>query len=156
MLNCWFLAQLRGQPALCVLRTVLMVSLGLYSQYWLLIHISGFQSPITALFCMLVCRAMFSVPYIHVNIFQVRNTCRSVCVACRRATSSCFELDANKPCKHLYIDNENTKGCHNFIKHLLEERFISLAYQMLMCYSVTAASHFQGSNNVDLNICKCD
>lgn len=51
-----------------------MVSLGLYSQYWLLIHVSGFQSPFTALLCMLVCRAMFSVPYIHVNIFQVRNT----------------------------------------------------------------------------------
>lgn len=52
-----------------------MVTLGLYSQYWLLINVSGFQSPLTALLCMLVCRAMFSVPYIHVNIFQVRNTC---------------------------------------------------------------------------------
>ncbi|CAF89151.1 unnamed protein product, partial [Tetraodon nigroviridis] len=61
---------LRGQPAASVLRTVLMVSLGLYSHYWLLIHVSGFQSPTSALFCMLVCRAMFSVPYIHVNIFQ--------------------------------------------------------------------------------------
>ncbi|XP_056887028.1 fatty acid desaturase 6 [Takifugu flavidus] len=64
------LTYLRGQPAVCVLRTILMVSLGLYSQYWLLIHVSGFQSPFTALLCMLVCRAMFSVPYIHVNIFQ--------------------------------------------------------------------------------------
>uniref|UniRef100_H3D2T7 Fatty acid desaturase 6 n=1 Tax=Tetraodon nigroviridis TaxID=99883 RepID=H3D2T7_TETNG len=64
------LAHLRGQPAASVLRTVLMVSLGLYSHYWLLIHVSGFQSPTSALFCMLVCRAMFSVPYIHVNIFQ--------------------------------------------------------------------------------------
>lgn len=54
-----------------------MVSLGLYSQYWLLIHVSGFESARGALLCMLVCRAMFSVPYIHVNIFQVRNTCRS-------------------------------------------------------------------------------
>lgn len=58
-----------------IARTLLMVTLGLYSQYWLLIHVSGFQSPLTALLCMLVCRAMFSVPYIHVNIFQVRNTC---------------------------------------------------------------------------------
>lgn len=53
----------------------MMVTLGLYSQYWLLIHVSGFLSPLSALLCMLVCRAMFSVPYIHVNIFQVRNTC---------------------------------------------------------------------------------
>lgn len=55
-----------------VVRTILMVILGLYSQYWLLIHVSGFQSLLTALLCMLVCRAMFSVPYIHVNIFQVK------------------------------------------------------------------------------------
>lgn len=49
-----------------------MVSLGLYSHYWLLIHFSGFESSSSALLCMLICRAMFSVPYIHVNIFQVR------------------------------------------------------------------------------------
>lgn len=54
-------------------RTVLMVALGLCSQYWLLIHVSGFRSPLSALLCMLACRAMFAVPYIHVNIFQVRN-----------------------------------------------------------------------------------
>ncbi|KAI3365714.1 hypothetical protein L3Q82_010152 [Scortum barcoo] len=64
------LAHLRGHSLAHILRTVLMVSLGLYSQYWLLIHVSGFQSPHSALLCMLVCRAMFSVPYIHVNIFQ--------------------------------------------------------------------------------------
>ncbi|XP_035253245.1 fatty acid desaturase 6 [Anguilla anguilla] len=51
-------------------RTVSMVSLGLYSQYWLLINVSGFQSPASALLCMLLCRALYSLPYIHVNIFQ--------------------------------------------------------------------------------------
>ncbi|KAL6095314.1 fads6 [Pungitius sinensis] len=64
------LAHLRGHPVALVVRTVLMVALGLYSQYWLLIHVSGFLSPLSALLCMLACRAMFSVPYIHVNIFQ--------------------------------------------------------------------------------------
>lgn len=64
-------AHLRGHSLLLVLRTVLLVTLGLYSQYWLLIHVSGFQSLLSTLLCMLVCRAMFSVPYIHVNIFQV-------------------------------------------------------------------------------------
>ncbi|XP_039992183.1 fatty acid desaturase 6 [Xiphias gladius] len=64
------LAHLRGLALAHIARTVLMVSLGLYSQYWLLIHASGFRSPHGALLCMLVCRAMFSVPYIHVNIFQ--------------------------------------------------------------------------------------
>lgn len=64
------LAHLKGHSPALVLRTVLMVALGLYSQYWLLIHVSGFQSPLSALLCMLACRAMFSVPYIHVNIFQ--------------------------------------------------------------------------------------
>uniref|UniRef100_A0A3B3YRR8 Fatty acid desaturase domain-containing protein n=1 Tax=Poecilia mexicana TaxID=48701 RepID=A0A3B3YRR8_9TELE len=53
-----------------VVRTVLMIALGLYSQYWLLINVSGFRSMPGALLCMLVCRAMFSIPYIHVNIFQ--------------------------------------------------------------------------------------
>lgn len=80
-----------------------MVSLGLYSQYWLLIHISGFQSPLSALFCMLVCRAMFAVPYIHVNIFQVRNTCRSIYVDYRHASSSWFKLDANNPCNNFTL-----------------------------------------------------
>lgn len=67
-------AQMRGHSLVLVVRTILMVILGLYSQYWLLIHVSGFQSLLTALLCMLVCRAMFSVPYIHVNIFQVKTS----------------------------------------------------------------------------------
>nr|XP_019965534.1 PREDICTED: fatty acid desaturase 6 [Paralichthys olivaceus] len=64
------LAHLRGHSLVLIGRTMLMVTLGLYSQYWLLIHVSGFKSAPGALLCMLVCRAMFSVPYIHVNIFQ--------------------------------------------------------------------------------------
>ncbi|XP_030630716.1 fatty acid desaturase 6 [Chanos chanos] len=64
------LGQLKGQSLAQVIRTMFLVILGLYSQYWLLIHVSGFQSAHAALLCMLVCRAMFSLPYIHVNIFQ--------------------------------------------------------------------------------------
>lgn len=64
------LGELKGHSLAHVVRTVLMITLGLYSQYWLLINVSGFNSPLSALLCMLVCRAMFSVPYIHVNIFQ--------------------------------------------------------------------------------------
>ncbi|XP_037610137.1 fatty acid desaturase 6 [Sebastes umbrosus] len=64
------LAHLKGHSLALIVRTVLTVTLGLYSQYWLLIHVSGFLSPLSALLCMLVCRAMFSVPWIHVNIFQ--------------------------------------------------------------------------------------
>uniref|UniRef100_A0A3Q2GLM8 Fatty acid desaturase 6 n=1 Tax=Cyprinodon variegatus TaxID=28743 RepID=A0A3Q2GLM8_CYPVA len=66
------LAHLKGHSSFAVARTLLMIALGLYSQYWLLINVSGFRSTQGALFCMLVSRAMFSVPYIHVNIFQVR------------------------------------------------------------------------------------
>ncbi|KAF7203767.1 transcript variant X1 [Nothobranchius furzeri] len=65
-------AHLKGRALVLVIRTVLMVGLGLYSQLWLHINVSGFRSMHSALFCMLACRAMFSVPYIHVNIFQVR------------------------------------------------------------------------------------
>ncbi|CAL8303093.1 unnamed protein product [Lota lota] len=64
------LGQLRNHSVLHAIRTVLNVSLGFYSQYWLLRHVSGFQSPSSALLCMMVCRAMFSLPYIHVNVFQ--------------------------------------------------------------------------------------
>lgn len=65
------LGQLKSHSVTQAVRTVAMVTLGLYSQYWLLLNLSGFQSPASALLCMLVCRAMFSLPYIHVNIFQV-------------------------------------------------------------------------------------
>ncbi|KAM9559972.1 fatty acid desaturase 6-like isoform 1-T1 [Salvelinus alpinus] len=64
------LGQLKEHSMGQALRTVLMVFLGLYAQYWLLIHVSGFQCLYSTLLCMLLCRAMFSLPYIHVNIFQ--------------------------------------------------------------------------------------
>ncbi|XP_030195240.1 fatty acid desaturase 6 [Gadus morhua] len=64
------LGELRNHSVFYALRTVLYISLGFYSQYWLLLNVSGFQSPSGALMCMMVCRAMFSLPYIHVNVFQ--------------------------------------------------------------------------------------
>ncbi|XP_066560540.1 fatty acid desaturase 6 [Amia ocellicauda] len=64
------LGLLKDQSPGGALRTVCMIALGIYSQYWLLLHISGFQCPSSALLCMLLCRALFSLPYIHVNIFQ--------------------------------------------------------------------------------------
>nr|XP_046211301.1 fatty acid desaturase 6-like [Oncorhynchus gorbuscha] len=64
------LGQLKDHSVSQALRTILMVFLGFYSQYWLLMRVSGFQCPYSSLLCMLLCRAMFSIPYIHVNIFQ--------------------------------------------------------------------------------------
>ncbi|NXA34981.1 FADS6 desaturase, partial [Eudromia elegans] len=52
------------------LRTVCFMLLGLYSHYWILLHVSGFQSAWSALLCMLVTRSLLAHPYIHVNIFQ--------------------------------------------------------------------------------------
>lgn len=53
------------------LRTLCFMSLGLYSQYWLFLNVSGFQSPSSALACMLLARSLLAHPYLHVNIFQV-------------------------------------------------------------------------------------
>ncbi|KAJ0016308.1 hypothetical protein NQD34_014598 [Periophthalmus magnuspinnatus] len=64
------LAQLKHQPLLSSLRTLLMVSLGLWSHFWILVHVSEFGSTLSALGCMFVTRNFFSLPYIHVNIFQ--------------------------------------------------------------------------------------
>ncbi|ELK12388.1 fatty acid desaturase 6 [Pteropus alecto] len=52
------------------LRGLALVSLGLYSHYWLLLNVSGFRSPCSALACMLVTRSLLAHPYLHVNIFQ--------------------------------------------------------------------------------------
>ncbi|XP_053159140.1 fatty acid desaturase 6 [Hemicordylus capensis] len=52
------------------IRTVCCMFLGLYSHYWLLRNISGFQTVWSALSCMLVTRSLLAHPYIHVNIFQ--------------------------------------------------------------------------------------
>uniref|UniRef100_A0A672QKN9 Fatty acid desaturase 6 n=2 Tax=Sinocyclocheilus grahami TaxID=75366 RepID=A0A672QKN9_SINGR len=61
--------QLKGQSPLQILRTVPCVCLGFFSQYYLLRSVSGLSCS-SALLVMLLCRAMFSLPYIHVNIFQ--------------------------------------------------------------------------------------
>ncbi|KAM5216619.1 fatty acid desaturase 6 isoform 1-T1 [Hipposideros larvatus] len=52
------------------LRTLGLISLGLYSHYWLLLNVSGFKSPSSALVCMLITRSLLAHPFLHVNIFQ--------------------------------------------------------------------------------------
>ncbi|TRY92431.1 hypothetical protein DNTS_028999 [Danionella cerebrum] len=64
-------AHLKGHSLLLVLRTVLCVCLGFLSQFYLLMSVSGLCFG-SALLIMHLSRAMFSLPYIHVNIFQVR------------------------------------------------------------------------------------
>ncbi|XP_027728905.1 fatty acid desaturase 6 isoform X2 [Vombatus ursinus] len=66
------LGLLRKEEPRTVLRTLCLMSLGLFSHYWLLIKVSGFQSPGFALLCMLITRGLLAHPYIHVNIFQVK------------------------------------------------------------------------------------
>ncbi|NXP44226.1 FADS6 desaturase, partial [Heliornis fulica] len=61
---------LRNVEWKAALRTLCCMFLGLYCHYWLLIHVSGFQSPWSALLCMLLTRSLLAHPYIHVNIFQ--------------------------------------------------------------------------------------
>ncbi|XP_022518693.2 fatty acid desaturase 6 [Astyanax mexicanus] len=63
------MGQLKGQPLWAVVRTVVCVCVGVYSQYVLLRSVSGLDCG-PALLVMLLTRAMFSLPYIHVNIFQ--------------------------------------------------------------------------------------
>ncbi|XP_048027361.1 fatty acid desaturase 6 [Megalobrama amblycephala] len=61
--------QLKGQSPLQIARTVVCVCVGFLSQYYLLRCVSGLSCG-SALMVMLLCRAMFSVTFIHVNIFQ--------------------------------------------------------------------------------------
>ncbi|XP_057274650.1 fatty acid desaturase 6 isoform X1 [Pezoporus wallicus] len=61
---------LRNVEWKAALRTLCCMFLGLYCHYWLLLHVSGFQSPWSALLCMLLTRSLLAHPYIHVNIFQ--------------------------------------------------------------------------------------
>ncbi|XDV44005.1 hypothetical protein PO909_012371 [Leuciscus waleckii] len=67
--------QLKGQSPLQIMRTVVCVCLGFFSQYYLLRCVSGLSCS-SALLVMLLCRAMFSLPYIHVNIFQHISDCQ--------------------------------------------------------------------------------
>ena len=62
---------LRNVEWKAALRTLCCMFLGLYCHYWLLLHVSGFQSPWSALLCMLLTRSLLAHPYIHVNVFQV-------------------------------------------------------------------------------------
>ncbi|XP_015359707.2 fatty acid desaturase 6, partial [Marmota marmota marmota] len=64
------LERLRKVELRIALRTLGLISLGLYSQYWLLLNVSGFRSPSSALACMLLIRALLAHPFLHVNIFQ--------------------------------------------------------------------------------------
>ncbi|NXU73109.1 FADS6 desaturase, partial [Oreotrochilus melanogaster] len=61
---------LRNVEWKAALRTLCCMVLGLYCHYWLLLHVSGFQSPWSTLLCMLLTRSLLAHPYIHVNIFQ--------------------------------------------------------------------------------------
>uniref|UniRef100_A0A8C2UF26 Fatty acid desaturase 6 n=1 Tax=Coturnix japonica TaxID=93934 RepID=A0A8C2UF26_COTJA len=61
---------LRNVEMRAALRTVCIMLLGLCCHYCLLRHVSGFQSPWSALLCMLLTRSLLAHPYIHVNIFQ--------------------------------------------------------------------------------------
>ncbi|KFO30540.1 Fatty acid desaturase 6 [Fukomys damarensis] len=64
------LEHLRKVELRSALQTLGLISLGLYSHYWLLLNVSGFRSPSSALACMLLTRSLLAHPYIHVNIFQ--------------------------------------------------------------------------------------
>ncbi|KFZ53114.1 Fatty acid desaturase 6, partial [Antrostomus carolinensis] len=64
------LGLLRNVEWKATLRTLCCMFLGLYCHYWLLLHVSGFQSSWSALLCMLLTRSLLAHPYIHVNIFQ--------------------------------------------------------------------------------------
>ncbi|XP_060749160.1 fatty acid desaturase 6-like isoform X1 [Tachysurus vachellii] len=60
---------LKGQPLSSAVHTVMCMCIGVCSQYVLLRCVSGLECS-SALLVMLLSRAMFSIPYIHVNIFQ--------------------------------------------------------------------------------------
>ncbi|XP_008586490.1 PREDICTED: fatty acid desaturase 6 [Galeopterus variegatus] len=62
--------RLRKVELRTALRTLALISLGLYSHYWLLLNVSGFKSPRSALVCMFLTRSLLAHPYLHVNIFQ--------------------------------------------------------------------------------------
>ncbi|KAM6164882.1 fatty acid desaturase 6 [Rhynchocyon petersi] len=64
------LERLREVTPLTALRTLSLISLGLYAHYWMLLNVSGFRSPTSALACMFATRSLLAHPYLHVNIFQ--------------------------------------------------------------------------------------
>ncbi|KAM6175063.1 fatty acid desaturase 6 [Erethizon dorsatum] len=64
------LERLRKVELRSAVQTLGLISLGLCSHYWLLLGVSGFKSPSSALACMLLTRSLLAHPYLHVNIFQ--------------------------------------------------------------------------------------
>ncbi|XP_006145996.1 fatty acid desaturase 6 [Tupaia chinensis] len=62
--------RLRKVEGWTAVRTLGLMALGLYGHYWLLLNLSGFKSPSSALACMFLTRALLAHPYLHVNIFQ--------------------------------------------------------------------------------------
>ncbi|XP_060700608.1 fatty acid desaturase 6 [Hemiscyllium ocellatum] len=64
------LGLIQDLPGLVVLRTLCTISLGMLLNCWLLLTVSGFRSLLSAFLCMLLYKALYSIPYIHVNIFQ--------------------------------------------------------------------------------------
>ncbi|XP_051013836.1 fatty acid desaturase 6 [Acomys russatus] len=64
------LAHLRKEELRRALRTLAFMSLGLYSQYWMFLNVSGIKSPSSALACMLLSRSLLAHPFLYVNIFQ--------------------------------------------------------------------------------------
>ncbi|XP_019321852.2 fatty acid desaturase 6 isoform X1 [Panthera pardus] len=62
--------RLRKVELRSAVRTLGLISLGLYAHYWLLLNVSGFRSPGSALLCMFTTRSLLAHPYLHVNIFQ--------------------------------------------------------------------------------------
>ncbi|KAM5273353.1 fatty acid desaturase 6 [Ctenodactylus gundi] len=64
------LERLRTAELRTALQTLGLMTLGLYSHYWLLVNVSAFRSPSSALACMFLTRSLLAHPYLHVNIFQ--------------------------------------------------------------------------------------
>ncbi|XP_041072752.1 fatty acid desaturase 6 [Carcharodon carcharias] len=61
---------IQDQPMTTVIRTLSAITLGMWVHCWFLMHVSGFQSLLSAFLCMLLYKTIYSIPYIHVNIFQ--------------------------------------------------------------------------------------
>ncbi|XP_072339084.1 fatty acid desaturase 6 [Scyliorhinus torazame] len=57
-------------PVMTIIRTFLTITLGMCAHCWLLVQVSGFQSLFSAFPCMMLYKAIYSIPYVHVNIFQ--------------------------------------------------------------------------------------
>lgn len=96
-------------------RSLGLIFLGLYAHYWVLLNVSGFRSPGSALLCMLTTRSLLAHPYLHVNIFQVSPPARlSVLGRERGIHSSTFhpKLSVGYQVKNLLLFNT---GYHSHV-----------------------------------------